>query len=175
MPANTGQVLRAPLFKLSGFTRGSCVFDRCARGATGERVGNGNARIVVRGGRLRINFLRIWEWSVSGRRTTGTRVTRVLCYYTYIARKEFYREFGWHEYRLLIGKVIKRCRGSDYRARGNYRKGKEACAMCADLRRSEVRARDRRFTVIFYVLPRRLSPRWIAEMEFGPAIFYVAR
>lgn len=138
---------------------------------------------MVRGARLRINFLRIWEWSVSDRRATGTRVTRVLCYYTYIAREEFYREFGWHEYRLLIGKVIKRCRGSDYRARGNYRKGKEACAarVCACARvyvHAYVRARgssaepkcasDRRFTVIFYVLPRRLSPGWIAEMEFAP-------
>lgn len=63
------------------------------------------------------------------------RVLRYMC--IYIPRVEFYREFGWHEYRLLIGKVIKRCRGSDYRVRGNYRKGKEdrpsACALARAL------------------------------------------
>lgn len=95
----------------------------------------------------------------------GYRVTHVL--YN-ISGEEFYQEFGWHEYRLLIGKVIKRCCGSDYRERGNYRKGKEASVGL----RPRTRARST-FQVIFHVPPRRLSPRWIAKMEFAPAIFYV--
>jgi len=156
---------------LTSVIRADRMFDRCTRGGGGREKERESERGKERKrererereitrttwrARLSINFLRI-----SGNRRR-----------LYVPREEFYREFGWHEYRLLIGKVIKRCRGSDYRVRGNYRKGKEErpLARSRPPRPANMNAIDV-FGNISRASAKALSPRWIAEMEFALRYF----
>jgi len=184
---------------LTSLIRADRMFDRCTRGEGGrereresergkERKSEREITRTTWRARLSINFLRI---SGNRRRRRRCRRRRRRCRrrrchrfqrnarissHVYIPREEFYREFGWHEYRLLIGKVIKRCRGSDYRVRGNYRKGKEERPLARSRARTPPRPANMNAIDVFGNISR-ASAKAIATMDrrngIRPTIFYV--